>query len=44
MIDLKDLRENPETYRRAAKLKRIDVDIDRLLELDAKRRSLDSQR
>jgi seryl-tRNA synthetase len=44
MIDLKDLRENPDLYRRAAKLKRIDVDIDRLLELDAKRRALDSQR
>jgi seryl-tRNA synthetase len=44
MIDLKDLRENPERYKRAAKLKRIDVNIDRLLELDAKRRALDNQR
>jgi seryl-tRNA synthetase len=44
MIDLKDLRENPDRYRRAAKLKRIEVDIDKLLELDGKRRQLDSQR
>ncbi len=44
MIDLKDLRENPDRYRHAAQLKRIDVDIDTLLELDAKRRALDSTR
>jgi seryl-tRNA synthetase len=44
MIDLKDLRDNPERYKRAAQLKRFDVNIDRLLELDAKRRSLDNQR
>jgi seryl-tRNA synthetase len=44
MIDLKDLRENPERYRRAAKLKRIDVDIDKLLTLDAQRRQLDAER
>jgi seryl-tRNA synthetase len=44
MIDLKDLRENPDRYRRASKLKRIEVDIDKLLELDGKRRQLDSQR
>ena len=44
MIDLKDLRENPDRYRRAAQLKRIDVDIDRLLELDARRRQLDAER
>jgi seryl-tRNA synthetase len=44
MIDLKDLRENPDRYKRAAKLKRIDVDIDRLLELDASRHGLDTQR
>src|SRR3954462_14146636 len=44
MIDLKDLRENPQRYKTAAQQKRIDVDIDRLLELDAKRRELDSRR
>ena len=44
MIDLKDLRENPDRYRTAAKQKRIDVDIDRLLQLDSQRRALDSKR
>ena len=44
MIDLKDLRENPDKYRTAAAQKRISVDIDRLLELDLKRRDLDSTR
>ena len=43
MIDLKDLRENPDRYRTAAKRKRIDVDIDRLLELDGRRRALVTQ-
>ncbi|MFG0258457.1 MAG: serine--tRNA ligase [Phycisphaerales bacterium JB043] len=38
MIDLKDLRERPERYREGASRKRIDVDIDRILELDAQRR------
>ena len=37
MIDLKDLRENPDKYRRGAKLKNVGVDIDALLSLDAKR-------
>ena len=36
MIDLKDLRDNPDKYRKAAQLKRIDVNIDQLLELDSK--------
>ena len=44
MIDVKDLRENPDRYRDAARLKRIDVDIDRLLELDSEYRALDQQR
>lgn len=44
MIDLKDLRENPDRYRKAAQLKRINVDIDALLDLDAKRRALDARR
>ena len=44
MIDLKDLRENPDRYRTAAKQKRIDVDIDRLLALESERRSLDARR
>src|SRR3954467_3139685 len=44
MVDLKDLRDNPDRYRDAARLKRIDVDIDRLLALDAERRGLEAQR
>lgn len=40
MIDLRDLRENPDKYRRGCELKGVRVDIDRLLELDAQRRSL----
>lgn len=44
MIDLKDLRENPDRYRQAAKLKRISADIDQLLDLDAKHRALEQQR
>jgi seryl-tRNA synthetase len=37
MIDLKDLRENPETYRRGAELKNVNVDVSRVLELDQQR-------
>jgi len=44
MIDLKDLRDNPDKYRDAARKKRIDVDIDRLLALESQRRQLDAQR
>lgn len=39
MIDLKDLRENPARYHDGAAKKQIPVDIDRVLELDAQRRS-----
>lgn len=35
MIDIKKIRENPESYKQAAKVKKIDADIDKLLELDA---------
>lgn len=38
MIDLGDLRQNPDRYRKAASVKRIEVDITRLLELDSQRR------
>lgn len=40
MIDLKDLRENPDRYRQGAARKRMAVDIDALLELDARHRQL----
>src|ERR1041385_8937989 len=39
MIDLKDLRDNPDKYRQGAAAKRIGVEIERLLELDDKLRS-----
>jgi seryl-tRNA synthetase len=44
MVDLKDLRENPQKYRDAARAKRITVDIDRLLEMENQRRMLDMKR
>jgi seryl-tRNA synthetase len=34
MIDLKDLRDNPEKYRKGAQLKNVSVDIDAILKLD----------
>jgi seryl-tRNA synthetase len=37
MIDLKDLRENPDKYRRGAELKGVRVEIAQLLDLDRKR-------
>jgi seryl-tRNA synthetase len=37
MIDLKDLRENPEKYRRGAELKNVTVNIAAVLDLDAQR-------
>ncbi|HUB25812.1 MAG TPA: serine--tRNA ligase [Tepidisphaeraceae bacterium] len=37
MIDVKDLRENPDRYRRGAELKRIPADIAGVLELDGRR-------
>jgi seryl-tRNA synthetase len=42
MIDLKDLRENPDKYRKGASLKNVTVDIDTILSLDESR--LKSQR
>jgi seryl-tRNA synthetase len=37
MVDLKDLRENPEKYRRGAELKGVRVDVDAVLRLDEQR-------
>ncbi len=37
MIDLKDLRENPDKYRRGAALKNATVDIDAVLAMDQQR-------
>ncbi len=44
MIDLKDLRERPDRYRDGCRKKGMAVDIDRLLVLDERRRSLSTQR
>ena len=43
MIDLKKLRENPEHFREAARSKGVDVDVDRLIELDEARRALTAE-
>ena len=38
MLDIKFIRENPDVVRDAAKKKAMDVDVDRILELDSERR------
>ncbi len=40
MLDLKFIRQNAELVKAGAKLKRIDCDVDRVLELDAEKRRL----
>ncbi len=40
MIDIRQLREHPDRFREGARKKRIEVDIDRILELDASHRQL----
>ncbi len=40
MIDLRELRDKPDRYREGCKKKRMAVDIDRLLALDAQKREL----
>ena len=35
MIDLRELRDNPDRFREGAQAKRVEVDIDRLVALDA---------
>jgi len=40
MLDIKFIRENPETIKKAAKNKGVEVDIDRLLEVDRRRREI----
>jgi len=44
MIDLKDLREHPDRYRKAAIDKHIDVDVDALLRIDEQLRALQTER
>ena len=43
MIDLKDLRENPEIYRAGARAKNTDVDVNEVLRLDAEKRRLQTE-
>lgn len=44
MLDIAFIRSQPDVVKRAAKAKRVDVDIDRLLELDERRRALQRER
>ncbi len=44
MIDLKQLRENPDRFRQGAKAKGVTVDIDRLVALDAEKRGATAER
>lgn len=43
MLDIKFIRENPEKIKEGAKNKQIDVDIDKLLDLDKERREMLSE-
>jgi seryl-tRNA synthetase len=43
MIDIKQIRENPEKFKKAAKDKNFDVDVDRLLDLDSQLLSVKKQ-
>ncbi|MCH7527165.1 MAG: serine--tRNA ligase [Planctomycetes bacterium] len=43
MLDIKLIRENPERIKEAAKQKRFDCDIDRLIEVDARRRKVQQE-
>ncbi|MBN1786843.1 MAG: serine--tRNA ligase [Sedimentisphaerales bacterium] len=43
MIDIKEIRENPEKFKKACQAKHFDVDIDKLLEIDAKRRKVEAR-
>jgi len=40
MLDIKFVREHPDVVRAAAKTKRMDVDVDRVLDVDRRRREL----
>ncbi len=43
MIDIKQIRENPETFKAASEAKKFDVDIDKLLAVDAELRTIKQQ-
>lgn len=44
MLDIAFIRSQPDIVKRAARAKRVDVDIDRLLELDERRRALQREK
>ncbi|HUV63606.1 MAG TPA: serine--tRNA ligase [Sedimentisphaerales bacterium] len=43
MIDIKPIRENPEKFKRAAEAKKFDVDIDKLVAVDAELKTVKQQ-
>ena len=43
MLDLKFIRENPDLVKKGAEKKRMKVDVDRLLQLDASRRAVQTK-
>ena len=43
MLDLKFIRENPDAVRRGAQLKNTPIDLDKLLELDSRRRAVQTK-
>ena len=43
MLNIKTIRDNPEKIKKACQDKQVDVDIDKLLTLDAQRRKLIKQ-
>jgi len=43
MIDIKQIRENPEAFKTATEAKKFDVDIDKLLAIDAELRTIKQQ-
>lgn len=43
MIDIKQLRENPHFFRDAAKAKNVEIDVERILELDRRVRALKTE-
>jgi seryl-tRNA synthetase len=43
MIDIKQIRENPDTFKTACKAKKFDVDIDKLLAVDGELRTIKQQ-
>jgi seryl-tRNA synthetase len=43
MIDIQDIRRNPDRYKYAARAKRVPISIDELLEVDVQRRDAERE-